>query len=202
VKTQAVTRTPPVAAGSIATLGALAILAFSPMTAEANQCGMMKRPPPHWGMPMHQPIPYFARGAMPGGAKLGAMGKPGPSVVAVAKRSGDFGTLLTMVEAAGLTGLLEGDGPYTLFAPTDEAFKKLPEGALQELLADEARLTEVLKLHLLPGRVSAVEILESRELKTTAGETVPTTEIRVKRADIPARNGVIHVVDRVILPSG
>ena len=201
MKTKALSHTPTFAAGGIAMLGALAILAASP-SAEANNCGMMKRPAPHWGMPIHhQPIPYFQRQAMPGGAKLGAMGKPGPSVVSVAKRSGDFGTLLTMVEAAGLTGLLEGDGPFTLFAPTDEAFKDLPEGALQELLADEARLAEVLKMHVVPGRVSAVQILESRELKTASGETVTTAEIRVKRADIPARNGVVHVVDRVILPS-
>jgi uncharacterized surface protein with fasciclin (FAS1) repeats len=183
-------------------LGALAILAASP-SSEANNCGMIKRPAPNWGMPMHHhPMPYFQRQAMPSGVKPGAMGKPGPSVVDVAKRSGDFGTLLTMVEAAGMTGLLEGDGPYTLFAPTDEAFKELPEGTLQELLADEARLSEVLKMHLVPGRVSALKILESRELKTASGETVATTEIRVKKADIPARNGVIHVVDRVILPNG
>ena len=138
---------------------------------------------------------------MPGGASPGIMGKPGPSVVSVARRSGDFGTLLTMVEAAGLTGLLEGDGPYTVFAPTDEAFRELPEGALQELLADEGHLTEVLKMHVVPGRVSSVKILESRELKTASGKTVSTVDIRVKKADIPARNGVIHVVERVILPS-
>ena len=201
MKTKALTRTSPVAAGSIAMLGALAILAASP-SAEAKNCGMMKRPPPQWAMPMYQPIPYFQREAMPGGPNPGTLRKPGPSVVAVAKRSGNFGTLLTMVEAAGLTGLLEGDGPYTLFAPTDEAFKQLPEGALQELLADEARLIEVLKMHLVPGRVSSVKILESRELKTASGETVATADIRVKQADIPARNGVIHVVERVILPSG
>ncbi len=201
MKMTALTRNPPLAAGSVAIFGALAMLAASP-SADAKNCGMMKRPPPQWVMPMHQPIPYFQRQAMPGGAKLGAMGEPGPSVVSVAKRSGDFGTLLTLVEAAGLTGLLEGDGPYTLFAPTDAAFKKLPEGALQKLLSDEARLTEVLKMHLVPGRVGSVKILESRDLKTASGKTIATVDIRVKKADIPARNGVIHVVDRVILPSG
>ena len=134
MKTKALTRTPLVAAGSIATLGALAILAFSPMTAEANQCGMMKRPPPHWGMPMHQPIPYFARGAMPSAVKLGAMGKPGPSVVTVAKRSGDFGTLLTMVEAAGLVRSMSRKGN-----PYDNAFA---ESFMKTLKSEEVHLWE------------------------------------------------------------
>lgn len=91
-----------------------------------------------------------------------------PRVVAIAKRAGDFGTLLTAVEAAGLTALLEGKGPFTLFAPTDAAFKKLPEGALQELLADKAKLTAILRYHVVPGRVAAADILSSQTLKTAS----------------------------------
>jgi uncharacterized surface protein with fasciclin (FAS1) repeats len=123
-----------------------------------------------------------------------------PSVVQVAKAAGDFGTLLTAIEAAGLTGLLEGDGPYTLFAPTDAAFRELPDGALQELLADEGKLTALLKYHLVPGRVPATEVLTSRTLKTASGQALPTSDLRVTRADIRARNGIVHVVDSVVLP--
>jgi uncharacterized surface protein with fasciclin (FAS1) repeats len=120
----------------------------------------------------------------------------------VAKRTGEFTTLLKAVEAAGLTGLLDGDGPFTLFAPIDAAFKELREGALEGLLADKTKLAELLKYHLVPKRVSAVEILTSRTLETAAGQTLPTGELSVIRADIPARNGVIQVVDEVLLPAG
>jgi len=130
------------------------------------------------------------------------MTRAGPSVIAVAKRAGEFGTLLSAVDAAGLTGLLEGEGPYTLFAPTDAAFEELPEGALQELLSDKSKLIAVLKYHVVPSRVTAVEVLESRELETASGQSLPTADISVIRADIRASNGIIHVVDKVILPTG
>jgi len=125
-----------------------------------------------------------------------------PDILAVAKRSGSFSILLEAVETAGLGGLLAGDGPFTLFAPTDAAFENLPEGALQELLADKAKLTALLKYHLVPGRVSAAEILSSESLETASGQVLPTNDLGVVRADVPARNGVIHVVDKVLLPSG
>jgi uncharacterized surface protein with fasciclin (FAS1) repeats len=128
--------------------------------------------------------------------------KPVPSVIGVAKHTGKFGTLLTAIDVADLTGLLEGNGPYTLFAPTDDAFKKLPEGALQELLADKDKLVTVLKYHVVPNRISAVQILEKGELNTTSGQQLPTSDLSVIRADIPARNGVIHVIDHVLLPTG
>ena len=100
-----------------------------------------------------------------------------------------------------MTALLEGNGPFTLFAPTDAAFKKLPEGALQELLADKAKLTTLLRYHVVPGRVTAAEILSSQTLKTAAGQDWPTGDLGVVHADIPAGNGIIHVVDKVLLPS-
>jgi uncharacterized surface protein with fasciclin (FAS1) repeats len=120
----------------------------------------------------------------------------------VLKRSGEFSTLLAAIDAAGLAGLLEGDGPFTLFAPTDAAFKKLPEGALEELLADKAKLTALLKYHLVPKRVTAVEILSSRTLETATGQELPTVDLSVIRADIAARNGVVDIVDTVLLPTG
>ena len=126
----------------------------------------------------------------------------GPSVITVAKQSGQFATLLTALEAAGLTALLEGKGPYTVFAPTDAAFKRLPDGALQELLGDRDKLIAILKYHVVPGRVSALQILENRELTTATGQKLPTADLDVIRADVKARNGVIHVIDNVLLPTG
>jgi len=168
--------------------------------AEARSCGTMQTGP-YPGMPMPaMPYPMY-KGMHAGPGNRPAM-QAVPSVISVAKRAGEFGTLLTAVEAAGLTALLEGNGPFTLFAPTDAAFKKLPEGALQELLADKAKLTAILRYHVIPGRVTAAEILSSQTLKTASGQDLPTGDLGVVRADIPAGNGIIHVVEKVLLPSG
>jgi len=191
---------------------ALAFLTFAALVAitqpadARSMCDTMKQmmngPHPHSGMPMHsQTMHPGMRGPIPyGHSGMGMRG--GPSVVAIVRGAGEFGTLLTALDAAGLTGLLEGDGPYTLFAPTDAAFKKLPPGALQELLGDKAKLVALLKYHVVPGRVSAAEILQSQELKTASGQLLPTKNLSVIRADIPARNGMIQVLDTVLLPSG
>lgn len=195
----------PVVAFSILVLSTLA--AFSG-TAEARSCGMMK-PPANMGVPtwykqrpMQHPMPYpIYRGMHHGGGYTPAM-KLGPDVIAVAKQAGNFATLLTAVEKAGLTGLLEGDGPFTLFAPTDAAFQDLPEGALEELLADKKKLTALLKYHLIPARVTAAEIISSRTLTTASEQELPTIDLSVTRADIRAHNGIIHVVDKVLLPAG
>jgi uncharacterized surface protein with fasciclin (FAS1) repeats len=152
------------------------------------------------GMPMHAMARPMHKGMKTGATPAAMMA--GPSVIDVAKGAGKFSTLLTAVDTAGLTALLEGDGPYTLFAPTDAAFEGLPDGALDALLADEAKLTAVLKRHVVPGRVTAAEILTSTTLETASGEALPTDGLSVIRADIRARNGVIHVVDAVLLPSG
>jgi uncharacterized surface protein with fasciclin (FAS1) repeats len=124
------------------------------------------------------------------------------TVIDVAERAGGFATLLGAVEKAGLTALLEGDGPYTLFAPNETAFADLPEGALQELLADKAKLTALLKYHLIAGHVSAADVLTKRSLETVSGQALPTSDLSVIRADIRAGNGTIHTVDKVLLPSG
>ena len=183
-----------------ATVSAVAFITFS-STADASGCGMMKKPG-YLGMPMHGP---GYRG-MHKGKSYPPMRRPesraGANVVDVARAGGEFGTLLTALEATGLTGLLEGEGPYTLLAPRDDAFKKLPEGALQGLLSDTEKLVAVLKYHVLPGRVTAVDILQSRELKTASGQPLPTVDLSVIRADLPARNGVVHVIDKVLMPAG
>ena len=192
---------------------ALAFLTFAALVAVTHPadarsfCDVMNRmmngPHPYSGMPMHSPAMHPGmRGPIPYGGNPGVGMKAGPSVVAIARGAGEFGTLLTALDAAGLTGLLEGDGPYTLFAPTDAAFKKRPPGALQELLGDKAKLVALLKYHVVPGRVSAAEILQSQELKTASGQLLPTKNLSVIRADVPARNGMIQVLDAVLLPSG
>ena len=180
----------------------LLVLATTSMPADARHCSLMHKPWAHWGMPAHQRAPHAHMEKRHYGRKYGKHMTGGPGVIGVAKQAGEFGTLLTAVKAAGLTGLLEGKGPYTLFAPTDAAFDKLPEGALQELLADKAKLIAVLKYHIVSGRVSAVDILENRELSTASGQKLPTADLSVIRADVPARNGTIHVIDTVLLPSG
>jgi hypothetical protein len=177
----------------------VALAAFSGV-ADARGCGMMK-PPSYMGTPpgpMHHPM--HGRMHHRGGYAPGA--KYGQSVVAVAKRAGEFSTLISAVEAAGLTALLEGEGPITLFAPTDAAFKELPEGTLESLLADKEKLIAVLKYHLVAGRLTSTDVLTSRTLKTAADQDLATADLSVTRADVRAGNGVIHVVDKVLLPSG
>ena len=179
--------------------GILALASFS-SSADARSCRTMK-PPAFMAMPMHPMYHPKQQGTYPGG-KYMAWGKAGPSVIDVTRRAGDFTNLLAAVEKAGLAGLLEGEGPYTLFAPTDAAFKSLPEGALQELLEDESKLAALLKYHLVPGRITAADILVKQTLKAASGQELPTGDLGVVRADIRARNGIVHIVDKVLLPSG
>ena len=132
-------------------------------------------------------------------------------IVEVATSAGDFSTLLTAVEAAGLVETLKGAGPYTVFAPTDEAFAKLPAGTVEALLADRERLAAVLTYHVLPARVMAAEVIQAGSVRpaTVQGQaldirvmegTVHVDEATVTTADVMASNGVIHVIDTVVLP--
>ena len=130
-------------------------------------------------------------------------------IVDVATEAGNFSTLLTAVEAAGLVETLQGDGPYTVFAPTDEAFAALPEGTLDGLLADTEALSQVLLYHVVQGEVMASDVVELESATTVQGEDISITvdgdsvkvnEATVVSTDIVASNGVIHVIDQVILP--
>jgi transforming growth factor-beta-induced protein len=130
-------------------------------------------------------------------------------IVDVATEAGSFSTLLTAVEAAGLVETLRGEGPYTVFAPTDEAFAALPEGTLDELLADPEALSQVLLYHVVPGEVMASDVVELDSATTVQGEDIAITveddsvkvnEATVSSPDLVASNGVIHVIDQVILP--
>ena len=135
-------------------------------------------------------------------------------IVDTAVAAGTFKTLAAAVGAAGLVDTLKGEGPFTVFAPTDEAFKKLPAGTVETLLKPEnkEKLKEILLLHVVPGSVMAADVVKLKEAKTAGGKTVmigteggvtvgtATGKAKVVKTDIKAKNGVIHVIDTVILP--
>jgi uncharacterized surface protein with fasciclin (FAS1) repeats len=158
----------------------------------------------------------FAAGLMTATLTLGtaaAAGQPqgGKDIVDTAVAAGSFTTLATALQAAGLVETLKGAGPYTVFAPTDEAFAKLPAGTLQDLLKPEnkSKLQRILTYHVVAGRVTASDVVKlttaravsggSIDIKTSGG-AVRVDNARVVKTDINATNGVIHVIDAVILP--
>lgn len=133
-------------------------------------------------------------------------------IVAVAAGAGQFNTLIAAVKAAGLVETLQGKGPFTVFAPTDAAFAKLPKGTVEALLADKKKLTAILTYHVVPGKVMAGDIVKMGGAKpatvngkpvnvTIKGGKVYVDAARVTTADVQASNGVIHIIDTVILPA-
>jgi uncharacterized surface protein with fasciclin (FAS1) repeats len=129
-------------------------------------------------------------------------------IVDTAVAAGSFNTLATALKAAGLIETLKGPGPFTVFAPTDAAFAKLPAGALEGLLADKAKLTAVLTYHVVAGKVMAADAakltsaktVQGTDLKIDATNGVTINGAKVIQADIIASNGVIHVIDTVLMP--
>ncbi len=130
-------------------------------------------------------------------------------VVEMAVHTGEFDTLAKALEAAGLVETLKGEGPFTVFAPTDAAFAKLPAGELDALLADKERLTAVLTYHVVSGKVLATDVAALDSAKTVQGQMlkidtrdgVHINRARVTQADLVASNGVIHVIDTVLIPA-
>ena len=132
-------------------------------------------------------------------------------IVDTAAAAGSFKTLATALEAAGLVDTLKGAGPFTVFAPTDEAFAKLPAGTLEMLLKPEnkAKLQRILTYHVVAGKVMAADVVKLRSAKAVSGDTITVSttggvmvdKARVVKTDVVASNGVIHVIDTVILPS-
>ncbi len=133
-------------------------------------------------------------------------------IVETAAAAGNFGTLLAAAKAAGLVDALKADGPLTVFAPTDEAFARLPKGTVEDLLKPEnkARLTSILTYHVVGARLGAAEVTKSTGALTlqgqrlafkVSGDQVTVDGATVTKADVAAKNGVIHVVDRVLLPT-
>jgi len=121
-------------------------------------------------------------------------------IVDTAVSAGDFNTLVAALQEAGLVDTLKGNGPYTVFAPTDEAFAKLPGGTLESLLADKEQLAKVLTYHVVPGKVMSSDIDGMKSLNTVEGSSISTSTLRVTKADIITSNGVIHVIDEVLIP--
>ena len=137
--------------------------------------------------------------------------QPKMDIVDTAVNAGSFNTLVAAVQAAGLAETLKGEGPFTVFAPTDDAFAKLPAGTLDDLLKPENKdkLAAILTYHVVSGKVMAKDVMTMKEAKTVNGQsvmvsmeadTVMIDNAKVVNADIECTNGVIHVIDTVILP--
>jgi uncharacterized surface protein with fasciclin (FAS1) repeats len=148
----------------------------------------------------------FVAAALVAGAATVAHAK---DIVDTAVGAGSFNTLVKAVQAAGLVETLKGPGPFTVFAPTDEAFAKLPAGTLENLLKDKEALAKVLTYHVVPGKVMAADV-KPGEAKTVQGQSVKLSAeggkvmvdgATVTAADVVASNGVIHVIDTVIQPA-
>ena len=131
------------------------------------------------------------------------------NIVQTAISAGSFTTLVAAVQAAGLAETLSGTGPFTVFAPTDEAFAKLPAGTIDALLKDKEKLASILTYHVVSGQVTAADAVKLNEAKTINGQSfkivagkdgVMIDNANVVKADIMTSNGVIHVIDSVILP--
>lgn len=131
------------------------------------------------------------------------------TIVDIAVENGNFKTLTTALTEAGLVETLSGEGPFTVFAPTDEAFAKLPAGTVESLLKDKEKLTSILTYHVVPGKVMAADVVKLTSATTVQGQDVTVkveggkvmiNDAQVVTTDIEASNGVIHVIDTVILP--
>ena len=132
------------------------------------------------------------------------------TIVDIATSAGSFNTLTAALKAADLVGVLKGEGPFTVFAPTDEAFAALPEGTLEKLLKPENKeqLVKILTYHVVAGSVLSTDLkagkvptVEGSDVKIQLGDGVKVNDAQVVKADIKASNGVIHVIDKVIIPS-
>jgi uncharacterized surface protein with fasciclin (FAS1) repeats len=153
----------------------------------------------------------FVAGPVAFASDYGAKTKATKDVVDTAVAAGNFGTLAAALKAAGLVETLKGKGPFTVFAPTDAAFAKLPAGTVENLLKPEnkAQLTNILTYHVVAGSVKAADVVKLTEAKTVQGQSVKITVkdgkvsvdgATVTATDIAASNGVIHVIDSVMMP--
>ncbi len=135
--------------------------------------------------------------------------KESADIVDTAVAAGSFNTLAAALKAAGLVETLKGEGPFTVFAPTDDAFAKLPEGTVESLLADKEALTKVLTYHVVAGKVMAADVAGLTSAPSIQGSTlridtsmgVKINDAKVIKADVQASNGVIHVIDTVLIPN-
>jgi len=154
-------------------------------------------------------IVVAALAAAPLGSTAGGSTRASGDLVATATAAGKFTTLTMLLKRAGLVSALKQPGPYTVFAPTDAAFKKVPKKTLTALLANKAKLKAVLLYHVVSGKVTAADVVKLHSAKTLNGKkvrihvansTVFVNNAKVVKADVMATNGVIHVVNRVLIP--
>jgi uncharacterized surface protein with fasciclin (FAS1) repeats len=147
-------------------------------------------------------------GIAPSGPANGA-DKPEKDIVDTAVGAEQFKTLVAAVKAADLVDTLKGEGPFTVFAPTDEAFAKIPKEKLEALLKDKKALSAVLTYHVVPGKVMAADVVKLDSAKTVQGKSlaivakdgkVTINGVKVGKTDIVCKNGVLHVIDAVLLP--
>ncbi|MGJ5817622.1 fasciclin domain-containing protein [Paludibaculum fermentans] len=140
---------------------------------------------------------------------VSAVAAQAADIVDTAVSAGSFKTLVAAVKAAGLVETLKSPGPFTVFAPTDEAFAKLPAGTVEGLLKDPEKLKKILTYHVVAGKVMAADVVKLKSAKTVEGEAVKimvsgskvmVNQATVVKTDIACDNGVIHVIDTVILP--
>ena len=130
-------------------------------------------------------------------------------IVDTAVQAGSFNTLVAAVQAAGLADTLKGTGPFTVFAPTDEAFAKLPKGTVDALLKDIPKLKQILTYHVVAGKVMAADVVkmksattvEGSDVKVDASSGVKINDSTVTTPDVAADNGVIHIIDTVLMPA-
>ncbi len=160
------------------------------------------------------PILYLCAAAVVAAPLAAAAGNPNTKnakqdIVDTAVAAGSFKTLAAALDAAGLVETLKGPGPFTVFAPTDAAFAQLPAGTVDGLLKDKAKLTSILTYHVVPGKVMAADVIKLDGAKTVNGQSVTIKVVdgkvqvdnaAVTQADIETSNGVIHVIDTVLMP--
>jgi uncharacterized surface protein with fasciclin (FAS1) repeats len=140
-------------------------------------------------------------------AVTSSMAMAAKDIVDTAVSAGNFKTLVTAVQAAGLVDTLKGKGPFTVFAPTDEAFAKIPKADLDALLKDKAKLSAILTYHVVPAKVASKDV-KAGDVKTVNGKTikiatdkgVTVNNAKVIKTDVEASNGIIHAIDTVLLP--
>ena len=157
------------------------------------------------------PTATTAKAATTTAAAAATTAAPSKDIVTVATEAGTFKTLAAALQAAGLVDTLKGPGPFTVFAPTDEAFAKLPAGTVDGLLKDVPALQNVLKYHVVSGSVMADQVTKLAKADTVAGKPVTIEvkdgkvilngKVQVIKTDIKASNGIIHVIDGVLIPS-
>ena len=198
----------------LASLIGIGVIAVAASSAMAGNCNWMKdKSEANYksSAAYHHALFYGSGGYAAPGAfiKTGHHGaKTSMDIVDTAVSAGSFNTLVTAVKAAGLVDTLKGKGPFTVFAPTDEAFAKIPKKDLDALLNDKEALTRVLTYHVVPGKVMAADVVKLSSADTVEGHSiaidassgVKVNDANVVKTDIKTSNGVIHVIDTVLIP--